>query len=188
MYILATTLTIPPNTSIATVKSLIAFQVPSAAPSSEARLTYAGRTLDSPDKLLSDYHVPPSSTLELTFPMAGGAVSVDNAASSNSDLMAPTSSNPTDELAPAKPSPKPTVKSSSGGMKKKGPRCGATGCSALAQRIVGECGFCGGHFCGKHRLLESHSCEGLDDARKESKDRNREKLEGERTVSGRVLV
>ena len=73
-------------------------------------------------------------------------------------------------------------------MKKKGPRCGAVGCNGLAQRIVGECGFCGGTFCAKHRLLESHSCEGLDDARKESKDRNREKLEGERTVSGRVLV
>ena len=30
-------------------------------------------------------------------------------------------------------------------------------------RIVGECGFCGGCFCGKHRLLEDHRCKGLED-------------------------
>ena len=69
---------------------------------------------------------------------------------------------------------------------KKGAAATAAGdkakCGALAQRIVGDCGFCGGHFCSKHRLLESHNCPNLEDCKKESHDRNRERLESERTV------
>lgn len=45
----------------------------------------------------------------------------------------------------------------------KKPRCDASSCKEFAQRIVGDCGFCQGHFCGKHRLLEDHKCEGLED-------------------------
>merc|ERR1712072_789912 len=48
---------------------------------------------------------------------------------------------------------------------------------------VGDCGFCQGHFCGKHRMLESHACPGLEDCKQEEKDRNREKLESEKTVA-----
>lgn len=54
-----------------------------------------------------------------------------------------------------------------GGMPPKKIRCGATDsgvrCSEGVSRIVGECGFCGGCFCGKHRLLEDHKCKGLED-------------------------
>lgn len=42
-------------------------------------------------------------------------------------------------------------------------RCNAKECREPAQRIVGDCGFCNGHFCGKHRLLEDHKCSGLED-------------------------
>lgn len=46
-------------------------------------------------------------------------------------------------------------------------RCGAKDggvqCREGVSRIVGECGFCGGCFCGKHRLLEDHKCAGLED-------------------------
>lgn len=42
-------------------------------------------------------------------------------------------------------------------------RCGAKECREQAQRFVGDCGFCNGHFCGKHRLLEDHKCTGLED-------------------------
>ena len=62
-------------------------------------------------------------------------------------------------------------------------RCNFKDCKDAAQRIVGDCGFCSGHFCGKHRMLESHNCPGLEDCKKEEKDRNREKLESERTVA-----
>ncbi|KAK5628698.1 hypothetical protein RRF57_004413 [Xylaria bambusicola] len=43
------------------------------------------------------------------------------------------------------------------------PRCTFKECKAAAQRIVGDCGFCDGHFCAKHRLLEDHKCTGLED-------------------------
>lgn len=56
-------------------------------------------------------------------------------------------------------------------------------CKAPIQRVVGDCGFCGGHFCSKHRLLESHNCEGLEDCKKESHERNADKLNSERTVA-----
>lgn len=42
-------------------------------------------------------------------------------------------------------------------------RCSANDCKEAAQRIVGDCSFCNGHFCGKHRLLEDHKCSGLED-------------------------
>ena len=42
-------------------------------------------------------------------------------------------------------------------------RCSAKECREPAQRIVGDCSFCQGHFCGKHRLLEDHKCSGLED-------------------------
>ncbi|KAI0443778.1 hypothetical protein F4803DRAFT_299395 [Xylaria telfairii] len=43
------------------------------------------------------------------------------------------------------------------------PRCTFKECRTAAQRIVGDCGFCDGHFCAKHRLLEDHKCTGLED-------------------------
>lgn len=43
------------------------------------------------------------------------------------------------------------------------PRCTFKECRSAAQRIVGDCGFCDGHFCAKHRLLEDHKCSGLED-------------------------
>lgn len=45
----------------------------------------------------------------------------------------------------------------------KKPRCTFKECGTAAQRIVGDCGFCDGHYCAKHRLLEDHKCTGLED-------------------------
>lgn len=56
-------------------------------------------------------------------------------------------------------SPKPTTAN----MPPKRIRCTAAQCREPAQRIVGDCSFCQGHFCGKHRLLEDHKCTGLED-------------------------
>ncbi|MBE3049730.1 AN1-type zinc finger domain-containing protein [Candidatus Bathyarchaeota archaeon] len=47
------------------------------------------------------------------------------------------------------------------GVKKN--RCTFKECGLSAQRIVGECTFCQGVFCSKHRLLEDHKCDGLED-------------------------
>ncbi|KAI9791685.1 MAG: hypothetical protein M1833_001351 [Piccolia ochrophora] len=61
-------------------------------------------------------------------------------------------------------------------------RCTFKECRDVAQRIVGDCGFCRGHFCGKHRLLEDHKCDGLEDCKKESHEANADKLNSERTT------
>lgn len=50
-----------------------------------------------------------------------------------------------------------------GGMPPKKIRCNYKDCKEGAQRIIGDCGFCNGHFCGRHRLLEDHKCDGLED-------------------------
>jgi hypothetical protein len=60
-------------------------------------------------------------------------------------------------------------------------RCSASSCREPAQRIVGDCSFCQGHFCGRHRLLEDHKCTGLEDCKKQSHERNAAQLESERT-------
>jgi len=73
-----------------------------------------------------------------------------------------------------------------GGLPKKKLACTFKQCSNAAQRIVGDCTFCDGHFCGTHRLLEDHKCPGLEDCKKESHDRNASKLNAERTFVGKV--
>lgn len=60
-------------------------------------------------------------------------------------------------------------------------RCTHKECKEFAQRIIGDCSFCNGHYCGKHRMLEDHKCTGLEDCKKESYERNAIKLESERT-------
>jgi hypothetical protein len=76
-----------------------------------------------------------------------------------------------------------------GGMAPKMPKCdykkddAQHKCKEKIQPIVGECGFCQGKFCSKHRLLESHNCTGLEDCKKESHERNATKLNSERTMA-----
>jgi len=55
-------------------------------------------------------------------------------------------------------------------------------CKDVAQRIIGDCGFCSGHYCGKHRMLEDHKCTGLEDCKKQSHEQNAIKLNSERTM------
>ncbi|TKA72886.1 hypothetical protein B0A49_08142 [Cryomyces minteri] len=133
-----TTLALPPSTTIATTKSLIALRT--NLPPSDLRLVFAGKHLTAGDATLADYAIGKESTLHLALPLRGG-------------------------------------------MPPKKMRCSYKDCKDAAQRIVGDCGFCQGHFCGKHRLLESHSCEGLEDCKKESHARNADKLNAERTVA-----
>jgi len=74
-----------------------------------------------------------------------------------------------------------------GGMAKK-PSCDykkdtPDKCKGKLTPIIGDCGFCGGHFCSKHRMLESHNCPNLEDCKKESHQANADKLNSERTVA-----
>lgn len=60
-------------------------------------------------------------------------------------------------------------------------RCTFTACKEPAQRIVGDCTFCGGHFCQKHRMLEAHQCSGLEACKRAERERNAAKLKEEST-------
>ncbi|EFX01012.1 an1-type zinc finger protein [Grosmannia clavigera kw1407] len=60
-------------------------------------------------------------------------------------------------------------------------KCSFKDCKEGAQRIAGDCAFCNGHFCGRHRLLEDHKCSGLEDCKKEAHEQNAAQLESERT-------
>lgn len=42
-------------------------------------------------------------------------------------------------------------------------KCSLTECRLPAAPITGDCTFCDGHYCSKHRLLESHKCKNLED-------------------------
>lgn len=66
-------------------------------------------------------------------------------------------------------------------------RCQASECGAAAQKIVGDCSFCAGHFCARHRMLEAHACPELAACKAQEKERNRAKLESERTFALRGL-
>ncbi|KAK9379423.1 ubiquitin-related domain-containing protein [Kockiozyma suomiensis] len=71
-----------------------------------------------------------------------------------------------------------------GGPSKK--RCSFKTCSSTPLRIVGDCSFCDGHFCAKHRLLEDHKCTGLQNCKQQLHDRNAVKLQQEQTVASKV--
>lgn len=108
--------------------------------------------------------------------------------SSTLNLFTPSSEEPTDASQPSAPSSTTTSGTSTPTKRKSNkPRCTKQGCKSLAQPIVGDCGFCEKRFCAKHRMLESHNCSGLQDARQADKDRNTAKLEHERTVALRGL-
>ncbi|KAF4615301.1 hypothetical protein D9613_002668 [Agrocybe pediades] len=61
-------------------------------------------------------------------------------------------------------------------------------CNQAALRIVGECPMCRAQFCGTHRLPEHHNCTNLEDCRKQAFERNKDKLESERTVASKMAT
>ena len=131
-------ISVPSNTSISTLRSLLALRTNMTT--SDLRLVFAGKHLTTADSTLADYSIGHESTLHVALPLRGG-------------------------------------------MPPRKIRCNFKDCKDAAQRIVGDCGFCSGHFCGKHRLLEDHKCPGLEDCKKESHERNADKLNSERTVA-----
>eukprot|EP01134_Creolimax_fragrantissima_P001677 CFRG1677T1 len=56
-----------------------------------------------------------------------------------------------------------------GGAKK---ICGFGDCHDKPVVIIGDCRFCVSKFCGKHRLPESHACQGMDKCREVAFERN----------------
>ncbi|KAF5358239.1 hypothetical protein D9756_001661 [Leucocoprinus leucothites] len=61
-------------------------------------------------------------------------------------------------------------------------------CTSAALRIVGECPHCRALFCGSHRLPEHHNCCNMEDCRQQAFERNKSKLESERTVASKMAT
>lgn len=59
------------------------------------------------------------------------------------------------------------VVSSQPPTRRKKNRCTFKDCISAPLRGVGDCGFCEGHFCSKHRLLEQHDCVGLQNCKQQ---------------------
>lgn len=181
-----------------TISNVLEFLSASTNIPADARLLHSGHALE-PSSTVAELNLQPSSTLQLLSPLRGGTAPTDPESSTDiaKDMTAvlqqqaePAVSTATSGTATpitGSSTPAASTPSSSAPRKSNKPRCSKVGCKAAAQPIVGDCGFCQKRFCGKHRMLESHSCEGLDDARQADRDRNTAKLESDRTVMLRGL-
>lgn len=65
-------------------------------------------------------------------------------------------------------------------------KCSAARCNSQPLRMVGDCQYCSGKFCSKHRLLENHNCIGLQRCKEQYHERNALKLESEQTAASKV--
>ncbi|KAK5220188.1 hypothetical protein LTR99_003929 [Exophiala xenobiotica] len=159
-----------------TISNVLEFLSASTNLPTDSQLMLDGKPLE-PSTTVAELKLEESATLQLSSPSR----STTPTQSTSSDMVTqkpslPSASTPTPSGAATPTKKKPNK-----------PRCSKDGCKAPAQPIVGDCGFCQKRFCGKHRMLESHNCEGLEDARRADKDRNAAKLEGERTLMLRGL-
>lgn len=155
-----------------TVAHVLDFLSASTTLPTNARILLDDRQLQ-PSSTVGELDLKESSTLKLDPPASTQLPSVPATTDVKLDSASTVSSGAATPTRTAKKSNKP--------------RCSKQGCKTFAQPIVGDCGFCQQRFCGKHRMLESHNCSGLDDARQADKDRNAAKLEGERTIMLRGL-
>lgn len=161
-----------------TVANVLGFLSASTTLPAGSQLVFGGKQLD-PSTTVGELKLEESSTLNLFTPK-------NSQEPESSDMttaaLAGSESQPSSSAATSGTSTPTSTK-----RKSNKPRCTKEGCKALAQPIVGDCGFCQKRFCGKHRMLESHNCTGLEDARQADKDRNAAKLEHERTTMLRGL-
>ena len=166
-----------------TVSNILEFLSASTTLPTDVRLIMDGKPLE-PSSTVAELKLSESSTLKLDPPVRRSASPIQ----SNAELPHPEVEVKPSQSGTSTPASTTSRTSTPSGAKKSNkPRCSKVGCKGPAQPIVGDCGFCQKRFCGKHRMLESHQCEGLEDARQADKDRNTAKLEGERTVMLRGL-
>ncbi|CAG98518.1 Tmc1p [Kluyveromyces lactis] len=72
--------------------------------------------------------------------------------------------------------------------KKKKDKCCFEKCSSSAVKFIGDCNFCDGHFCSKHRLLENHQCQGLKSCKDQMHQRNADKLHKEQPIVPKIHI
>ncbi|GMM53435.1 Tmc1 protein [Maudiozyma humilis] len=107
-----------------------------------------------------------------------------------------TSTTPTpSNTAPSNTTPTPTTRTATSSTKridkkahskKRKNACYMSGCASAPLKFIGDCQFCHGHFCSKHRIMENHACKGLKTCKEEMHKRNAEKLEKEQTILPKI--
>ncbi|KAH8106743.1 hypothetical protein BXZ70DRAFT_914904 [Cristinia sonorae] len=65
---------------------------------------------------------------------------------------------------------------------------GETRCNSAVLRLVGQCPHCRAEFCAQHRMPEHHSCQNLESCRQQAFEKNKAKLESERTVASKMAM
>ncbi|OXB41164.1 hypothetical protein B1J92_L10186g [Nakaseomyces glabratus] len=79
-------------------------------------------------------------------------------------------------------------KSSGLKKKKKKNQCYFDKCTSVASKFVGDCNFCKGHYCSRHRLMENHACGGLTSCKEQMHQRNADKLASEQTHTRKIQI
>ncbi|KAG7807661.1 hypothetical protein KL921_003956 [Ogataea angusta] len=159
--------TVPDNSTVGDLKvaAVVALPPDSGVNKSKVKVWYSGKKMEL-SKSLESYGITQNSnsTVYLTC--------IDESSSALSD----------DESAVVE-QPKTKVRRKSS---KKSNKCSFESCNSAPLRMVGDCSFCNGKFCSKHRLLESHKCKGLQSCKEKSYERNALKLQSEQTVASKV--
>ncbi|EIW60051.1 uncharacterized protein TRAVEDRAFT_145087 [Trametes versicolor FP-101664 SS1] len=61
-------------------------------------------------------------------------------------------------------------------------------CNQAVLRLVGQCPHCRLEFCSTHRMPEHHECQNLESCRQQAFEKNKAKLESERTVASKMAM
>lgn len=161
----AFSLEVDSSKTIGHIKSLLIQQDPSIHPDSAA-IIYAGKTLDD-SKTLQDYMITNDSTLHYS---SGNQKKTESGSSSTN----PSASSQTHSASRSSSSTsltsltsQPTTITKPAAAKRNKKRCSAKNCISAPLRYVGDCQFCNGRFCSKHRLLEQHDCINLQNCKQQ---------------------
>ena len=68
-----------------------------------------------------------------------------------------------------------------------GKRCFLEECKKRPDMLIGNCKQCTECFCTKHRLPEDHKCSNLDKFKNDLREKNRQKLNDEKTIPKKII-
>lgn len=181
--------TVPDNSTVDDLKiaSLVALPPSADVNSKNAKIWFSGHKLEY-NRLLSSYGITPENSSHCTVYLTStesdpdcAILEEDEESSQNTTV-----DNSGDQIIQKKASSSSKSGRSKSRSKSKSKKCSFGTCTYSPLRMVGDCQFCQGKFCSKHRLLESHNCKGLKTCKDKCYERNALKLQSEQTVASKV--
>jgi hypothetical protein len=156
----------------------------------KARLCFAPnlRVLHDGQLLTDSALVPAGSSILVAPGVVGGGD--DNVINDSSEPFPLSQSLPLDTAQPPKPQTDDallgsSVKSTASSTGSR-TRCHTPGCEDRPAKIVGDCRYCQGRFCSRHRLPEAHQCDQLEHCRQQSLAKNTDKLLSGKCVADKM--